>query len=89
MMTVSSPSAVAKGDINIPQVSSGDKSGKLLLKKGEREREREILVLLVCKVGGLNASLMSHNKISAHLLTVCVRYERPPTLSYISLPPPL
>ena len=40
MMTVSSPSAVAKGDINIPQVSSGDKSGKLQLKKGERERER-------------------------------------------------
>ena len=43
MMTVSSPgpSAVAKGDINIPQVSSGDKSGKLQLKKGERERERD------------------------------------------------
>jgi hypothetical protein len=41
MMTVSSPSAVTKGDINVPQVSSGDKSGKLMLKKGERRRERE------------------------------------------------
>ena len=43
MLTVSSPSAVAKEDINVPQVSSGDKSGKLQLKKGERERERERL----------------------------------------------
>ena len=41
MMTVSSPSPVAKEDINVPQVSSGDKSGKLMLKKGKRERERE------------------------------------------------
>ena len=58
MLTVSSPSAVAKGDINVPQVSSGDKSGKLMLKKGvcvcvcvcvrERERERERERVSVC-----------------------------------------
>ena len=35
--------AVAKGDINLPQVSSGDKSGRLNLKKGERESVKRIL----------------------------------------------
>ena len=60
---------MTKEDINVPQISSGDKSGKLLLKKGERcysereregERERErdaTLSLLVCEVGGTDASL--------------------------------
>ena len=40
--------AVAKGDINLPQVSTGDKSGRLNLKKGKRE---SIKYLASCRRG--------------------------------------